>query len=116
MMQSRKSESIILPLLLLTSLSLTALSGQSLASDDRTLIVQQPNFAKPRIDFRYPERQYRLRSFGSINAYVEDQLLRDDPQTANLALRRLDEKSNEALLQFPPATRDELRALPFFLL
>ncbi|HEY9793599.1 MAG TPA: hypothetical protein V6D22_24585 [Candidatus Obscuribacterales bacterium] len=68
------------------------------------------------IDFRFPQRGYTVTHPGVITAYVENQLLRDNPAIAEKAVSRLNENARAALSLLPEQYRAELRQIPFYVL
>jgi hypothetical protein len=74
-----------------------------------------PPAQKP-VDYRNPAREYRAVRVGRLTVSVENQLLTDAPETARLALARLERKVGEALEALPEPARAELRRIPLFLM
>jgi hypothetical protein len=68
------------------------------------------------IDYRYPPRDFVTQRVGDLDISVEKQLYDENPALARRAVARLAASREEALQLLPPPSRDELRALPFFLL
>jgi hypothetical protein len=67
-------------------------------------------------NYQNPPRDYVSQRVGDLVISLEKQLIDENPGLAQRALARLAASREEALQRLPPASRAELRAIPFYLM
>jgi hypothetical protein len=68
------------------------------------------------VDFNHPPREYATRTAQGWTIYVESELLTKEPELAEKALARLDEKLDKLLALLPAQSHAVLQKLPLFLM